>query len=239
MYVLGDPINGNDPRGLDTCDGSIDDSNDDTYGCVDYSASVGSDSCSQIAMGLTATPDPSCFYAAGTQPVETVSAGDVPCNAANGITADQTVAVETVMGENSNYWLGKTPYPNAPTVTAASVYQEDVDMFSVLTNRAQATGSTIGGVILANPQRFSGYSTSKNGGITQYNAALTSAQGSSPCDDLTAIVSAMNYVSQNGSQLASSYLYWKSINQGNGIYHVPQPGDIDVANTAFGTVNTH
>jgi len=119
------------------------------------------------------------------------------------------------------------------------VYQEDVDMFSVLTNRAQATGSTIGGVILANPQRFSGYSTSKNGGITQYNAALTSAQGSSPCDDLTAIVSAMNYVSQNGSQLASSYLYWKSINQGNGIYHVPQPGDIDVANTAFGTVNTH
>ena len=45
MYALGDPVNSNDPTGLDDCDGtgSWNNSDDNSYGCVDYSNEVGSD----------------------------------------------------------------------------------------------------------------------------------------------------------------------------------------------------
>jgi hypothetical protein len=48
---------------------------------------------------------------------------------------------------------------------------------------------------------------------------------------------ALNYVSQNGSVLPSAYLFWKSINQGGGVFHNYKRGDIYVANTAFGIQN--
>jgi len=149
------------------------------------------------------------------------------------------MAVETLMGENSYYLLGRSPYAGAPTVTAGIVSREDVDMFSVLINRTRTRGypSTIGAVA-SQANQFGGYSQGPVGGITKYNIALNSLDGSAPCDDLTDIVNAMNYVLQNGSQLASSCIYWKAINQGNGVMHVFQPGDINVGNTAFGTGNT-
>ena len=117
-----------------------------------------------------------------------------PCNAASGLTANQTVAVETIMGENSNYLIGRSPYPGAPIITGATVYQEDIDMFSVLANRAQASSSTIGGVIPSYPGQFLGLP----GGTSLFNRATVSAQGSALCNDLTAVVGAMNYVLRMG-----------------------------------------
>jgi hypothetical protein len=166
------------------------------------------------------------------------------CGAANGLTPDQQLAVETVMGENSWYLLGHLSYlpgdsrgnPTGPTITASSVFTEDLDMFSVLANRANTKGypSTIGAVATQRAQ-FHGYSN----GITLYNDALNSVQGSSPCNDLTGVVDAMNAIFQTGPLLPSNYLYWKAINQGKIGFHQDQPGDLYVANTAFGTINTH
>ncbi len=111
-------------------------------------------------------------------------------------------------------------------------------MFSVLVNRTQTAGfaSTIDAFAVQSGQFF-GYNSGPSGGRTKYNAALQSAGGTPLCDDLTDVVTAMNYVLGNGSQLGSRYLYWKAINQGKGRLHKHHPGDIYVANTAFGTVN--
>jgi hypothetical protein len=168
------------------------------------------------------------------------------CTAANGLTPDQTLAVQTVMGENSWYLLGHASYlpgdtrgdPTGPIITASSVFTEDIDMFSVLTNRAAAQNSTIGAVA-TQPGQFRGYNNSPDGGIAKYNAAINSQQGSSPCNDLMEVVNAMNAISQSGSLLPSNYLYWKAIDQGPYGFHYNQPGDIYVANTAFATINTH
>jgi hypothetical protein len=68
--------------------------------------------------------------------------------------------------------------------------------------------------VASQANQFGGYSQGPVGGITKYNAAVNSLDRSAPCNDLTDVVNAMNYVLQNGSQLASSYIYWKAINQG-------------------------
>jgi hypothetical protein len=73
--------------------------------------------------------------------------------------------------------------------------------------------------------------------MAKYNAALTSSIGSSLCNDLMDDVDALAFVLSNGSQLPASYLHWKAINQGKIGFHKYRPGDIYVANTAFGTVN--
>jgi hypothetical protein len=118
------------------------------------------------------------------------------------------------------------------------VYTEDKDMFSVFVNRTQMKGfpSTIGGVATQQGQ-FLGYNNSPTGGIAKYNAALYSPVGSSLCNDLTDDVDALEFVLANGSQLGSSYLFWKAINQGSIGFHKYRPGDVYVANTAFSTVN--
>ncbi len=164
------------------------------------------------------------------------------CDAANGLTPDEIIAVETVMGENSWYLLGRASYvpadtrgsPTGPTITPSSVFDEDLDMFSVLTNRAASNASTIGAVA-SQPGQFRGY---RDGGIAKYNAAINSAKNSSPCNDLTEVVDAMRTIAQTGSLLPSTYIYWKAIDQGHAGFHHYQPGDIYVGNTAFGNVNT-
>jgi hypothetical protein len=115
---------------------------------------------------------------------------------------------------------------------------EDKDMFSVFVNRTQTRGypSTIGAVA-TQPGKFTGYNNSSTGGPAKYYAALNSPVGSSLCDDLTYAVDAMDFVLTNGSQLGPTYLFWKAIWQGGSTMHTYRPGDIYVANTAFGTSN--
>jgi hypothetical protein len=146
------------------------------------------------------------------------------------------------MGENSDYLVGHKAYTpwdtigNATglTITSNWVYSEDINMFSVLVNRAATTGypKTIGAVA-TEPGAFTGSAAGK----AKYLGALGSSSVSSLCNDLTDVVEAMNYVLRDGSQLSAAYLYWKAIDQGNGIMHIYHPGDIYVANTVFGTVN--
>jgi hypothetical protein len=103
---------------------------------------------------------------------------------------------------------------------------------SVLVNRATTQRTTIGGVISSHPGQFAGYSSGTNGGSPKF------PQGSSPCNDLTGVVGAMDAVFQAGSLLPSNYQYWKAILQPGGVLHTYQPGDLYVGNTAFGTINT-
>jgi hypothetical protein len=164
------------------------------------------------------------------------------CDVAAGLSSDALKAVEAVLGENSWYLLGYSSYlpgnvqgsPTGPIISSATVYTEDKDMFSVFENRAQTTGypSTIGAVATQAGQ-FLGYS----GGIAKYNSAINSPVGSSLCNDLTDVVDALFFVLANGSQLPSGYLFWKAIDQGASGFHKFRPGDIYVANTAFGPVN--
>ena len=103
-------------------------------------------------------------------------------------------------------------------------------------NRTHTKGfpGTIGAVA-SRPGQFLGYSQA--GGIAKFNAAVTSSEGSVLCNDLTDVVNAMENVLTNGSQLGASYLYWKAIDQGKIGFHKYRPGDIYVANTAFGTIH--
>lgn len=188
-------------------------------------------------------PNPACYVPVAL-PFLLGNDDDGPslCDAADGLTADQTAAVETVMGENSWYLIGHKSYrpgdtagnPSGPTITRSTVYTEDVDMFSVLVNRTQTAGfpSTIGAVA-TQPGQFTGYSA----GRTKFNAALASTETSTLCNDLRDFVGAMNNVLTNGSQLAKKYIYWKASDQGGGRLHGYRRGDIYVANTAFGIVN--
>lgn len=163
----------------------------------------------------------------------------------NGLTADQTAAVETVMCENSYWLLGHQSYlpgnahnsPSGPTTTASMVYTEDVDTFSVFVNRRQSSqfsGTTIG-AIASQPAQFLAYSNGT--GLAKFSAAVDSSSGPSPCNDLTDVVAAVNFVLANGSQLASNYLYWKGIVQPGRHVHPARPGDIYVPGTVFETSN--
>jgi hypothetical protein len=107
----------------------------------------------------------------------------------------------------------------------------------VLVNRTNTKGypSTIGAVATQRGA-LHGY---PEPGITNYNQAINSVEGSSPCNNLTQVVGAMNTISQTGSLLPSNYLYWKAIDQGPFGFHKYQPGDVYVGNTAFGIINTH
>ena len=250
-YVQGDPVNRKDPRGLDICeddpdycDGFFTDPYGENDGTSFASPNCGTLTLDQIDVALGVFNSSSCFNFAATS-VETSASPPKPtCAAANGLTNDQTAAVVTVMGENSNWLQGTQMYlPGAssgqgPTITRSMVYTEDIDMFSVFTNRAAKPNypSTIGAVA-SQPGQFSAYG---NGvGLQNFTLALESSPGSFMCNDLTDVVNAMNYVAANGSQLSPAYIYWKAINQGGGVTHQYQPGDIYVANTAFGIVNTN
>jgi RHS repeat-associated protein len=227
-YTNDDPVNFNDPRGLELPSLPGDWGGDD--GCT--------------VNGLIPAPSPLCGYPGPVlyDPPSTFTSTTL-CSAANGLSPDQQIAVQTVMGENSWWRLGQLSYlpsdtyghPTGPTITSPIVFLEDLDMFSVLTNRATAQGTTIGAVA-SQPGQFAGYSNGKNGGITQYNAAINSPQGSSPCNDLTEVVYALDEILRAGSLLPSNYQYWKAILQPGGL-HKYHPGDIYVGNTAFGTVN--
>lgn len=261
-YALGDPVNHNDPSGLGIC--SIEDDGgggggDDClpgggggglgFGPTEPPCDPSQADCDDPpcvgADGFSQNPSPFCQTGGGPPPVPTTPQ-PVPCDVANGITSNQQVAVETIMGENSWYLLGQKSYlpgntfgnPTGPAITQGSVLTEDVDMFSVLVNRTQAVGypSSIGAVA-SQPGQFGGYSAGPNGGITKYNAAVSSTLGSSLCNDLMNVVAAMDLVLATGSKLPSNYLFWKAINQGSTGFHKYKPGDIYVANTAFGTSN--
>ena len=240
-YVGGDPVNLLDPRGMEQS------------GCGSDWVSDPSLAAPCCLPGSSFAPDPSvsaaCYTGSGDDEEDDDSSGDSsappPCDAAVGLTADQTKAVETVMGENSYWLLGHQSYlpgntfgaPSGPTITTSMVYTEDVDMFSVFVNRTQSSqfpGTTIGAVASQKGQ-FLAYSNGT--GLAKFNGAVSSTSGSSPCDDLTDVIKAMNFVLAKGSQLASNYLYWKGIVQPGRHLHPARAGDIYVAGTVFETSN--
>jgi hypothetical protein len=242
-YVGGGPINRLDPTGQIweiTCGGFGDDgegSASDDCGFIGFNQGCSSVYIMAAIDGMQ-MPSPCDFL-----PLPVLPPISSPgCGVAGGLSSDQLKAVDAVLGENSWYLIGQKAYepgdaqgsPSGPNITASTVYTEDKDMFSVFENRTQTKGfpSTIGAVASQSGQ-FLGYSA----GMAKYNAALTSPIGSSLCNDLTDDVDALAFVLSNGSQLPGSYLYWKAINQGKIGFHKHRPGDIYVANTAFGTVN--
>ena len=164
------------------------------------------------------------------------------CTAATGLAPDSVLAVQTVMGENSDFLIGRTSYrpsdtsgsPTGPQITESTVLAENLYMFSVLVNRSGTQGfpGTIG-TVATQPGQFAGYF----GGALKYSSAVRSTPSSALCDNLTNVVRAMTSVLNTGSLLARSYLFWKAIDQGRGVLHVFKPGDLYVAGTAFGTVN--
>ena len=124
------------------------------------------------------------------------------------------------------------------SITESTIDTEDLDMFSVLTNRTITKGfpGTIGAVATQRTRggyQFRGYLP----GIAVYDTAIASLQSSPQCNDLTDAVWSMDYVIANGSQLPANYLFWKGVLQPGRRTHVAHAGDIYVARTVFGTQN--
>ncbi len=255
-YTAADPINRIDPGGevcipVDALDGSGDDSDFNIAGnCRGGGVPDGATTCDNpgfVSIGGDCVP-----YGGSTNiliqgPDGSNDQTRPTCAVGNGLTPDWTLAVETVLGENSYWLLGKASdlpgnilgSSTGPVITASLVKTEDVDMFSVLTNRSNAPHypGTIGAVATQgaplHPQ-FGGYSV----GIGKFTQANDSAPTSSSCRDLTDVVDALEYVAANGSQLPSNYLFWKAISQPKGQMHIYRPGDIYEAGTAFSTTNS-
>ena len=252
-YASGDPVNRADPSGADDCP---------AWGLISVSGvPCGFDTglppwCLPALSGNSFTPswgDPlegiTCLLAFNAAPPQQQAAPPPQlCTAESGLTNDQVEAVEAVMGENSWIYIGYNAYqpgdsyghPTGPVITENTVETEDIDMFSVLTNRTIAPGypTTIGAVASQQKRgryQFSGYPA----GIGFYNSAIASNQGSPQCNDLTDVVFAMNYVGAYGSQLPGKYLFWKAQAQMGRKIHVPRPGDIYVGRTVFESQNVN
>ena len=248
-YVGGDPVNSADPQGLD-------------YVCVNGMLTASFESCmpdlAEPGFGANGLGNIPCgdgsMISAFASPAEiancqapglgpegpTQPIAAVP-HCFDGSLDDNTfMATGVTMGENSWYLLGHASYtptdswgrPTGPTITAASVFTEDQYFASVLVNRSIASGTSVSAVIGQHPGQFATVS-----GIASLVAAEYSAPGSSPCNDLTEALNAVNGVFSNGSVLPARYQFWKSIDQGT-TFHQYQPEDIYINNTAFGTVNT-
>lgn len=247
-YATGDPVNNTDPRGQErepcltigasmAARGGIrgPQAQDTCGGCDPDDPSCGDDPC---AAGFCGEPGPD----PDPHPKPPKPPPPPSCSVWKGLAPDSVSAVQTVMGENSDYLIGHKSYlpddtsgsPTGSVITSGTVAVEDVLMFSVFVNRTGTQGfpGTIGAVATQAGQ-FAGYA----GGIIKYNAATASAPGSALCNDLTDVIQGMGYVFANGSQLPSPYLYWKAIDQGKGNFHVFKTGDIYIANTAFGISN--
>jgi len=114
----------------------------------------------------------------------------------------------------------------------SDVYSEDIAFADVLFNRIPNWGGSVSAVVGLHGGQ---YNTAK--GVQTLTQALFSDTGSSLCKDFRDSLAAFDYVLNNGSTLPSAYQYWKAIDQGPIGFHQWRPGDIYIANTAFGVVN--
>jgi RHS repeat-associated protein len=217
MYANGDPVNFNDPTGLDSngpvCSVLVDGDCGEEPDC-DVPSLVPIPGCSYPCGGDSLFPNPVCFYPG---PPETPAPPPISatCEAVNGIPSSvATPQLDVLLGENS--W---------GQYNASAVAQEDLYMEQAIYNYAAPKGFATSSASVdttINSIDYQGYSH----GQSVMTSDLQSSATSSFCQDLTTAENAYNQF-WNGSHSFSNVNQWRTANGS------PGPGQIQIAGTFF------
>jgi len=232
-YTGGDPVNRVDPSGQDWFDLEIAGyPTDSCYGLAPFAwmnpfgyqqqcGDPGWWGGGSVFIGVLLAGGGGGGGGGGATPPPPPTCGDI----VGSLSSSATTIVERLMNENSWGIVGDVP----------SVYTEDLWIMSAIYNRVSTPGfnhprdssnQPVADTV-ANQALYAngpGRPTSMTQGIALYNSALTSAYGSSRCDDLQYAINAMNAVVPNGTPVNSQVLSWFGVYGGNkppGFYPAP------------------
>ena len=215
-YVLGDPVNYYDPRGMQA--------SGPRFVCA---------SGSEEGLSLD------CWWEEEFTPGPIGSPPRQKCDVDKLVDPDELAAVAVVMGENSFPYTGKAAYqpgdvfgqPTGPIITGDTVRAESAFMVVVLANRAATKGypgSTIAATAAAKGQ-FLGYSAGK--GFVE--AGLLAFEGESACERLKLAVEEVRSVLASLDSYAHSFYSWKATVDENNSVRPLIPGEVWIGRTAF------